>query len=186
MTHRCVQTGDCCGCPPEPPPRPNLSEYKRRALALAIYPQRGDNLTYTALGLLGETGEFCDKLKKEIRDGVEDDKGLLLELGDVLWYVMACADECGQELAPPPEDLPGLKIEACGLLLGKLAGRVAEDVLCGIAGGYIAAQLRSMLSVITAAARVLGSSLQEVARMNLEKLESRAARGVLHGEGDER
>ena len=47
----------------------NLTEYKRRALALAIYPQRGNNLTYTALGLDGETGEFCDKLKKEIQIG---------------------------------------------------------------------------------------------------------------------
>lgn len=164
----------------------NLTEYKRRALALAIYPQRGNNLTYTALGLAGETGEFCDKLKKEIRDRIEDSEGLLLELGDVLWYTVACADECGQELAPPAEALPGLKIEGCGLLMSKLSGRVSEDVLCGIAGGYIVVQLQNMLRVIATAAQVLGSSIEEVAEMNLEKLESRARRGVLSGSGDER
>lgn len=44
------------------------------------------------LGLVGESGEFADKVKKLIRDkngqlNEADKKELLKELGDVLWYV---------------------------------------------------------------------------------------------------
>lgn len=39
---------------------------------------------------------------------------------------------------------------------------------------------------ITALAKELDSSLEEVAHLNLEKLNDRKARGTLHGEGDDR
>ena len=48
------------------------------------------------LGLAGETGEFCDKVKKILRDqnseyDTTDRAELLKELGDVLWYVASIA-----------------------------------------------------------------------------------------------
>jgi NTP pyrophosphatase (non-canonical NTP hydrolase) len=53
---------------------------------------------YYVLGLAGETGEACEKIKKLFRDngGVVDDefKDLLVkELGDVLWYMARLADQ---------------------------------------------------------------------------------------------
>lgn len=49
------------------------------------------NMTYAALGLAGETGEAVDIIKKAIRDGrflkKNEINDLLLELGDILWYV---------------------------------------------------------------------------------------------------
>jgi NTP pyrophosphatase (non-canonical NTP hydrolase) len=103
----------------------NFEEYEERALALAIYPDQGNNLVYPALGLAGEAGEVADKVKKVIRDRIEDTEGLIRELGDVLWYVTACARE-------------------------------------------------------------LGVTLEDVAIGNLRKLEDRATRGTLGGNGDAR
>ena len=76
----------------------DFDQYQREAGKTAIYPDRFDNLYYPALGLAGEAGEVCEKIKKIMRDKngklTEDDQQLLIkELGDVLWYVSALADE---------------------------------------------------------------------------------------------
>lgn len=47
-------------------------------------------------------------------------------------------------------------------------------------------EVGDVLWYVAAAAHELGSDLETVAKMNLEKLASRKARGVVHGEGDER
>ena len=75
-----------------------FNQYQLRAGMTAIYPNRGDNLYYPALGLAGEAGEVCEKIKKVMRDKngkltSEDRTMLIKELGDVLWYVSALADE---------------------------------------------------------------------------------------------
>ena len=107
----------------------NLNEYQTFIYNFAIYPHKdyGDKeaLSYCALGLTGEAGEYAEKIKKFIRDGVLDPKQAALELGDVLWYVTRSANE-------------------------------------------------------------LGFNLQEIAEMNVEKLQSRKERGVLQGSGDNR
>jgi NTP pyrophosphatase (non-canonical NTP hydrolase) len=75
----------------------NLNEYQKRAMRTAIFPKQ-DGYIYTALGLVGESGEIANKVKKFVRDGytVEElpDKinDLRAELGDVLWYVAAMAE----------------------------------------------------------------------------------------------
>lgn len=81
----------------------NFDEYQKKAGETAIYPDRGRNLVYPTLGLGGETGEIQEKVKKLIRDrkGVMDDvsrMALILELGDVLWYVAAIAHEINVDL----------------------------------------------------------------------------------------
>ncbi len=50
----------------------------------------------------------------------------------------------------------------------------------------IALELGDVLWYAATLARDLGFTLDEVARMNVEKLASRVARGKLHGEGDNR
>jgi NTP pyrophosphatase (non-canonical NTP hydrolase) len=79
------------------------NEYQDRALETAIYPNRGTNFTYPALGLAGEAGEVADKLKKVIRDndGILTDAvrdAVASELGDVLWYVSVLASEINYSL----------------------------------------------------------------------------------------
>lgn len=106
-----------------------FNEYEKQIRVFARYPHAsmGNDgaLTYCALGLCGESGEYAEKIKKKIRDGEFDKSLALKELGDVLWYATCSAIE-------------------------------------------------------------LGSSLEEVAQINIDKLTSREARGVLKGSGDTR
>ncbi len=74
----------------------NFNEYQKLARSTAIYPEEY-KVIYPALGLCGEAGEVAEKVKKNIRDGKSLD-GVGLELGDVLWYISALADDLGVTL----------------------------------------------------------------------------------------
>jgi NTP pyrophosphatase (non-canonical NTP hydrolase) len=51
-----------------------------------------ERLYENTLGLVGETGEVAEKVKKMVRDGnVLDKEGMTKELGDVLFYLTALA-----------------------------------------------------------------------------------------------
>ncbi len=72
-----------------------LSAYQIAARRTAIYPEEA-KVTYPALGLAGEVGEVCNKIKKVTRDGLSIDdirSDLFKELGDVLWYLSALAHD---------------------------------------------------------------------------------------------
>src|SRR5213596_3888070 len=80
-----------------------FEEYQSEASATALDPRRMENLEYPTLGLAGEAGEVANIVKKIQRDhgGVINDEirsKLKDELGDVLWYISACADELGLTL----------------------------------------------------------------------------------------
>lgn len=81
----------------------DLNDYQDAAQKTAIYPGKGDTLTYPALGLNGEAGEVADKLKKVIRDHHGDldpatREAIGHELGDCLWYISEMAYELGYSL----------------------------------------------------------------------------------------
>jgi NTP pyrophosphatase (non-canonical NTP hydrolase) len=78
-----------------------LDEYQKKALVTAI--DKGSELEQRVLGLVGESGEIADKIKKWYRDDGADpaklNKDMLAkELGDVLWYVATFADYLGYSL----------------------------------------------------------------------------------------
>ena len=66
-----------------------LNEYQKLA-AKSMLPQCR-NINYLGLGLAGETGELCDKLKRIIRGDGQIDDALLFELSDILWYLSQLA-----------------------------------------------------------------------------------------------
>ena len=81
----------------------SFEEYQTNAKQTALYPNRLKNLEYPTLGLAGEAGEVANIVKKIQRDfggEITDEVRLKLkdELGDVLWYISACADELGLTL----------------------------------------------------------------------------------------
>jgi NTP pyrophosphatase (non-canonical NTP hydrolase) len=77
----------------------NFGDYQEQARKTAIYPSSYKRI-YPTLGLVGEVGEFAQKIKKEMRDGTEfttDDAAS--ELGDILWYVANIAYDFGLDLS---------------------------------------------------------------------------------------
>ena len=79
-----------------------LSEYQKISESTAIYPQ-SVRLLYPTLGLAGEAGEIAEKVKKMLRDdggelSEERRDSLILELGDVLWYLAAIARDLDIDL----------------------------------------------------------------------------------------
>ncbi len=99
--------------------------YQERSRQTAVYPGAGENPIYPTLGLCGESGEVADKVKKVLRDrgGVfshEVRQALLLELGDVLWYVAQLATELELDLEA-----------VASANLDKLASRAARNVISG-------------------------------------------------------
>ena len=75
-----------------------FNDYQALAKTTAIYPENA-KVFYPCLGLAGEVGEVCEKIKKHVRDGRELDKEeLKKELGDVLWYLSALSSDLGIEL----------------------------------------------------------------------------------------
>ena len=86
-----------------------VNDYQTAARSTAIYPNLGNNISYPTLGLTGEVGEICNKIKKIFRD----DKGVIStekrfqlssELGDVLWYISNIASELGLSLENIAQD----------------------------------------------------------------------------------
>ncbi len=81
----------------------SLDEYQQKARATAVFPkERG--VEYTSLQLASEAGEVAGKVAKFIRGDTANAGQLMydefvqavtLELGDVLWYVAALADQFG-------------------------------------------------------------------------------------------
>lgn len=95
------------------PPIDALDRYQVDAYSFATYPHEllkaerpstVDKLSYAVLGLAGEAGELSNKMKKVFRDDgstltQERREQLAAELGDVLWYVAAVANEMGYSLS---------------------------------------------------------------------------------------
>jgi NTP pyrophosphatase (non-canonical NTP hydrolase) len=76
-----------------------FDEYQRRSRETAVYPAlNGRAYLYPLVGLMGESGELAEKIKKLSRDDAEqltDERrdGIVKEAGDTLWYIAQVATE---------------------------------------------------------------------------------------------
>ena len=73
-----------------------LNEYQQKALHTAASKNKHNEFFHLVLGLVGESGEIAEKVKKLVRDHNSDleklDKeDIAKELGDVMWYVATLA-----------------------------------------------------------------------------------------------
>lgn len=178
-----------------------LTNYQHRANKTAVYPNKGQSLTYTTLGLLGEVGEVAEHLKKTIRDDrgkftPERKAAIRKELGDVLWYIAMCAWELDIALGSVIENsFKGLSEGADPLreampasLCMRLGGYVGKFAEAANGGNREAAglRLRPVLIFWTALCIRLVMDPEQIARDNLAKLARRQKEGALHGEGSDR
>ncbi len=143
-------------------------------------------------------------------------KKMVGEIGDVLWYVAAMGSELGIRLDEAVRgerfcDINESKFIESSLLFEKTiqcvvlslqaeAARVTEMfVYAAYYGrdktyfqemskedGVAATRLGNVIMLLSDVAILLDTTLEEIAKSNLNKLDSRAARGVLKGDGGER
>ncbi|HEY9292071.1 MAG TPA: nucleoside triphosphate pyrophosphohydrolase family protein [Microlunatus sp.] len=81
----------------------DCDDYQRAALRTARGKDAPDEFMHLVLGLVGESGEIAEKVKKLIRDrngdlARLDRDDIAAELGDVLWYVAVLANFLGYSL----------------------------------------------------------------------------------------
>lgn len=103
----------------------NLNDYQTLALRTASPRDKKNEFFHLVLGLVGESGEIAEKVKKIIRDHDSDLSRLDIEditkeLGDVLWHIAVIADY----FDIPLEQVADLNIK-------KLADRQKRGVLGG-------------------------------------------------------
>lgn len=102
----------------------NFNEYQNLAKTTAIYPENV-KILYPTLGLAGESGEVCEKVKKVFRDnnGVfteEKIEEIKKEIGDVFWYLSAICCDLGISMD-----------DAAVLNIKKLKSRKERNVING-------------------------------------------------------
>jgi len=103
----------------------DFDNYQIEARKTAIYPNKDKNYIYPTLGLVGESGEVAEKIKKILRDNngtfdYESKLAIKKELGDVLWYLSNLCDELSFSLSDvAKENLDKLNLR---LSRGKISG----------------------------------------------------------------
>jgi NTP pyrophosphatase (non-canonical NTP hydrolase) len=105
-----------------------FDEYQQQIKKFAIYPGAGTGnlnaLSYTALGLAEEAGEYAGKVSKLIRDNVFETQLATAELGDVLWQLTRAASELNVSL-----------VDIAHQNIAKLEKRVKDGTLQGSGDG---------------------------------------------------
>lgn len=162
------------------------NDYQAAAMKTAVYPESA-RVTYPALGLLEEAGEVAGKIAKAFRDGGDPREAVLKELGDVCWMVAALAHDLGIDL-----DVSRIGIDTCYATepSARCVCSLCSDAELAASGALIGdlnkAPMWRVLVCVKRISNSYGATLCDVLEMNLAKLASRAERGVIHGEGDER
>lgn len=159
----------------------NLNEYQR--LALRTSGEGHDRVKNGCLGLIGESGEIVDIVKKYMFQSGENppfpkDK-FIKEMGDVLWYCAETVSGMELELGTvlSPEKLYRLAgntdVEFVAVTLSVQAAHVYNDFFyCH----QTEAALYGICNIYSALLRLcdlVGTTIDEVADTNIEKLKKR-------------
>ena len=189
-----------------------IDTYETTVLGWAKYPNRGRNIFYPALGLCGEAGEVAEHAKKWHRDDgncmtPERLEKVKKELGDVLWYSAAVASEVGSSLVEllcvdtfvQLDHVRHGRISNAAflresLMLCKYTGLVADTTSIIDDDSYIhygvrsklKRYLRNVIDTLSTICIVVGTDIETVAALNIEKLAGRCSRGTIQGSGDDR
>lgn len=177
---------------PVPRKMGSMNMWDYQLLAQRTSPDDGhDRMDNGALGLIGESGEIVDLLKKHRYQSTPEaqppHERYCEELGDVLWYMAElCAGMDKNLLEIIGDDFCDLDAEAQRRFAGKrkidarqiilsLASNAAEisDHVEKAAFTRVEYRLRRMMFSAADLAFACGSCLQDVASANIEKLKAR-------------
>lgn len=161
-------------------------------LAMRTSPRDGhDKVDNGMLGLLGETGELVDILKKmKYQSTPEADwprEAIIDELGDVLWYLEEMADGIGTSM----EQMTGLSFEDLDVISREACRPTVEKAILSLSSGAHEVrksiqrkdrkgrniQMKNMLRRAAYLAQMPQVPMERVARRNIEKLMRRYPQG---------
>ena len=135
----------------------DLFEYQTKAMNTCMDSSR--NMSYMALGMMSEVGEFTGKIAKAIRKGN-------VYIGKEIQGNIDCKNDSDLHI-----DYNGFQHKR-------------QDIIDFEEG--LRAELGDILWFVAGIASVMGWDLTEVAQENIAKLASRKERGVIDGNGDNR
>ncbi|MCK5600493.1 hypothetical protein KAR91_01420 [Candidatus Pacearchaeota archaeon] len=162
----------------------NLNEYQAAADTTAMHPNKGNNIFYPVLGLIGEFGEVIEAITKG-----SPDKDILLETGDCLWYLSTVCTELGINLTDIADsrvvDNPTVVLGQIAEVTKKLM-RDDNSVVSDKHRELLTPLLSKLFLRVKATVESYGSTIEEVADMNIKKLADRKKRNKLQGSGDYR
>lgn len=170
--------------------------YQKWTDCVATYPKDDKRPVYPCMGLMGESGELIDKLKKIIRGDDPDEEGIKKEIGDVLWYVARFCEDSGLKMS----DYWGIRTVrsyfgenqnfflSTGLMkhVSKLCDRAWLESDTNQYLSIISECIGGILGVLTRLCENFDYTIEDAMRNNMDKLESRKKRGTIQGSGDER
>jgi NTP pyrophosphatase (non-canonical NTP hydrolase) len=151
----------------------DLNEYQDKALDTAIYPNRGQNLLYTVLGLVGEAGEVADDFKNAVECGE-----IVLE-GELAPIILSTLRFVGGGCAVA--QMLKKEIRDNGAVVRCESSTMQESSVY-----HLEKEIGGVLWYLAAMCHELSAYLGDVAKKNLEQLHSRQERGKLKGSGDDR
>jgi len=170
-------------------------EYRKQMWQFAVYPNRGNNPLYAELGLLSEIGELAGEAKRVIRDDggeltPERREKMIDELGDIMWYLAAISHEISSEdFLTSLEDIQRHSPKISGEVreppknVNEFLSRINKlpDIL------YTEdSQSKKFYLELKGLIEYLDTTLEEVLRRNVDKLQSRMKRNKIKGEGGDR
>ena len=175
----------------------DIEDYQR--LAMRTSPEGHDRILNGCMGLIGESGEVVDSVKKwKFQSGdhaqLPKDK-LIEELGDVLWYCAEISTGMGVDMMDAKRrfGFDGLgyegKIHFDAIFLSRMANDVADDYLCP---NVTMETLYKVANIIDLVGYMLHDycecTLEHCMELNIEKLKRRYPDGFdpersLHREG---
>lgn|SRR6056297_362242 len=175
----------------------NWAEYQNEALKTAIYPGDFTGILYTSLGLVDEIYEFYESIGSG---------GEAKELGDVCWYIACFSNEVGilmEDTETLAEELEE-QVSFCSVFDATEQMKSAASKICGLMKKYIRdeqfwthkpstdkkakaqVELAYIILSVYYICRYLEILWLDVAKLNINKLNSRKDRGKLQGSGDDR
>lgn len=183
-----------------------ISEYAVESMETAAYPNVGNNIFYPCKGLFGEGGELSEKIKKIERadpstSTPEYTELIKKELGDILWYCAAVAYELniklsddlgGNEEEPDPttDNDPSLNVLKLPIFIADICSialysKIEELDFSDL--DIVECALYNIINILEKMAVIFCSTtINEIARLNIEKLKDRQKRNQIKGFGDSR
>jgi len=167
----------------------NLSDYQSKAMRTS--PPDHDRIKNGCLGLIGESGELVDLVKKYLFQSGKNSPvpvdAITKELGDILWY---CAELCEglgvqfKEMCPIVEAVScewnERRAEKIAICLSKDAINAYNDYILSIRPNEpekISYLISDILIRVSWFASMIGKSLSDIADANIAKLEARYPNG---------